>query len=114
VFRRNTIKIKEIEKMATFTKIYYHIVFSTKKREKALDKEKREELYKYIWGILKNKKCYLYRINGTSDHLHILLDLHPTISLSDLMKTLKTSTCLWIKEKKIFLDSQFLLIVQKR
>lgn len=50
--------------MRTYTQILYHIVFGTKYREAVLVKENRQELFNYIWGILKKKKCYLYRVNG--------------------------------------------------
>ena len=50
--------------MSTFTQIYYHIVFSTKDRVPALSADRREDLFRYIWGILKNKDCHLYRIGG--------------------------------------------------
>ncbi len=88
--------------MSTFTQIYYHIVFSTKNRESILIKNQREDLFKYIWGILKNKKCILYRINAVEDHIHILSSLHPSISLSDLIRFLKTSTASWIKKNNVF------------
>jgi putative transposase len=88
--------------MSTFTKIYYHIIFSTKQRRPFLVKEGRPDLYRYIWGLLKNKQCHLYRINGTEDHIHILCSLHPSISLAELVKTIKVATSLWIKEKKLF------------
>jgi len=54
-------------------------------------------LYKYIWGIIKNKKGKLYRINGMEDHIHILSDLHPSVSLADYIKTIKVATSLWLK-----------------
>ena len=85
-----------------YTQILYHIVFSTKNREKVLIKEKREDLFKYTWGILKNHKCHLYRINGVDDHIHILSNLHPTIALSDLIKDIKVASSIWIKENNIF------------
>ena len=46
--------------MSTYTQILYQIVFSTKNREHTLTDHHRENLYKYIWGILNNKKCHLY------------------------------------------------------
>ncbi len=45
--------------MATYTQILYHIVYSTKNREKTLLKENRQAFFEYTWGILKNKKCHL-------------------------------------------------------
>ena len=88
--------------MATYTQILYQIVFSTKNREKTLIKKYRENLYRYIWGILKNKKCILYRINGIEDHLHIATHIHPMIALSSLVKDIKVSSSIWIKEQGFF------------
>jgi len=90
--------------MATFTQIYYHIVFSTKNRERVLLANKRDDLFRYTWGILKNKDCHLYRIGGVEDHVHILTEIHPTIALAGLVKDIKTSTSSWIKSENIFSD----------
>jgi REP element-mobilizing transposase RayT len=88
--------------MSTFTQIYYHIAFSTKDRTPALSADKREDLFRYTWGILKNKDCHLYRIGGVEDHVHILTSLHPTIALSDLVKDIKVATSTWINKENIF------------
>ena len=88
--------------MSTYTQILYQLVFSTWSREKTLSENKREELYKYIAGILKNKKCHLYRINGVEDHLHIVTHIHPTVALSGLIKDIKLASSDWIKANKIF------------
>ncbi|HOY12973.1 MAG TPA: IS200/IS605 family transposase [Saprospiraceae bacterium] len=88
--------------MSTYTQILYHIVFSTKNREKNLYTNNREELFKYISGVIDNKKCHLYQINGVEDHLHILTSLHPSISLSDLVKDIKVSSSLFIKKNNLF------------
>ncbi len=88
--------------MSTYTQILYQIVFSTKYRERTLIKEQRPELFKDIWGILKNKKCHLYRINGIEDHIHIVTDLHPTVALANLVKDIKLGSTSFIKEKGIF------------
>jgi REP-associated tyrosine transposase len=86
----------------SYTQTYYHIVFSTKNRQPTLLKEHREELFRYLWGVLNNKKCHLYRINGFEDHIHILTSLHSSIALADLIRDLKTSSTSWIKREKIF------------
>ena len=65
-------------------------------------KENRDQLFKYIWGVLKNKKCHLYRINGVEDHIHILTHIHPSIALSDLVKDIKLAISAFIKESNIF------------
>ena len=90
--------------MSTYTQILYQIVFSTWNREPALSVTNREEVFKYVWGILKNKKCHLYRIGGVSDHLHILTHIHPTVSLASLDKDIKLASTEHIKNKNLFPD----------
>jgi REP element-mobilizing transposase RayT len=77
-------------------------VFSTKNREHTLTEDHRNDLYKYIWGILKNKQCHLYRIGGMADHVHIIIHLHPSISLSSLVKDLKVASSQNIKTARLF------------
>ena len=48
--------------------------------------------------MIKNNNCKLYRINGIEDHIHILSDLHPSVSLADYIKSIKVSSSLWMKE----------------
>lgn len=90
--------------MSSHRQIIYQIVFGTKNRESTIQEDHCEELYKYIWGIIKNKNCKLYRINGVEDHIHILSDLHPSLSLSDYVKDIKVSSSLWMKERGKFPD----------
>jgi REP element-mobilizing transposase RayT len=75
--------------MSTHPAISYHIIFSTKNRALALKRERREDLFRYIWGIIKNRRSHLYHINGVEDHVHILSSLHPTVSLADFVKDIK-------------------------
>ncbi len=86
----------------TYTQILYHIVFSTKGRALVLHPDRREELFRYIWGIHQGLQCHLYRVNGMEDHLHILTSLHPSLSLSNYMRELKTGTSRWISKEGIF------------
>lgn len=88
--------------MSTYTQILYQIVFSTKHREQVLQGENKKELYKYIWGILKNKKCHLYQIGGVADHIHIVTHLHPSVALSDLVKDIKLASSEHIKKENLF------------
>ena len=88
--------------MDTYTQILYQIVFGTKYAKPDLIKKNREKLYRYIWGILKNKKCHLYKINGVENHIHILTHIHPGVSLSSLVKDIKIASNLFIKEEKLF------------
>jgi len=90
--------------MSSYRQVYYHIVFGTKYRKKTIPDDHSELLYKYIWGIIKNKNCNLYRINGSTDHLHILTDLHPSIALADFIKDVKVASSIWLKQQKEFKD----------
>lgn len=88
--------------MPTFTQIYYHIIFGTKRRRAVLSAKRRDDLYKYIWGLLNNKGCHLYRIGGIDDHVHILTSLHPSLRLERLIKDIKVASSQWIKEDAVF------------
>lgn len=88
--------------MSTYTQNLYQIVFSTKNRTKSLKKENRSCLFRYIWGILNNKSCHLYRIKGIEDHMHIITHLHPTTALSSLVKYIKLASSSFIKDEGLF------------
>jgi putative transposase len=93
---------KLIKKMTSYRQIYFHIVFGTKHHKAVIPDENCEELYKYIWGTIKNMKCRLYRINGSREHLHLLSDLHPSIALSDFVRDIKTASSKWMKQNDQF------------
>jgi len=86
----------------SYVKLLYHVVIRTKASQPVLSLEHSEELYRYIWGIIKNKNSVLYRVNGTEDHVHILLSLHPTIAVSDFMREMKAETSKMLKRTKGF------------
>ncbi len=88
--------------MSSYRQIYYHIIFGTKSRKPSIVSTYETDLYRYIHGIIKNQHCKLYRINGMEDHIHIMSDLHPTICLADLVKTIKVASSLWMKEGERF------------
>jgi len=88
--------------MSAYRHILYHIVFRTKGSKKSINREHSADLYKYIWGIIKNKKSVLFRINGMENHLHILSDLHPSVALSDYIREIKVSSAKWMKESGFF------------
>jgi len=84
----------------TYTQITIHIVFAVKKRENIIKKSFREELYKYITGIIQNKSQKLLAINGVADHIHILVGLEPSMALSDLVRDIKNNSSKFINEKR--------------
>ncbi|MCM1483759.1 MAG: transposase [Muribaculaceae bacterium] len=67
-----------------------------------IPEEKKRHLYRYIYGILKNKGCLLYRINGTGNHIHILMNLHQSLSLASTVQSIKQSSNLWMKRNSDF------------
>jgi len=80
----------------TYTKLYAHCVFTPKGRNSLLTDSIRDRVHKYIYGIIKEKKCYPVAINGTKDHVHILFGFGPTICISDLIRDIKRSSALFI------------------
>lgn len=75
-----------------------HIVINTKERRMTLAQENKNELFKYIWGIITNKNCRSYRINGICNHIHMLVGIHQSISLMELVREIKRSSSVWIKQ----------------
>jgi REP element-mobilizing transposase RayT len=81
----------------SYVKLLYHAVIRTKSNKPVLSLDHSDELYRYIWGIIKNKQSVLYRINSTEDHVHLLFSLHPTIALADFMREMKAETSKMLK-----------------
>ena len=78
-------------------KALYHIVFCTKGREMSLPLSMIEDLFRFIWKDTTDLKCRLIRIGGIQNHLHLLIDLHPSIALSDFIKRIKTHSSAWLR-----------------
>ena len=76
----------------SYSQIYVQIIFSVKNRESFIPQNKKEELHKYITGIVENKNCKMLAINSVSDHIHIFVGLHPSSSISDLVKSIKIAS----------------------
>lgn len=88
--------------MSSYTSIVYHIIWTPYKRKPIMTKAMRRDLFNYIYGILKNKKCHVYRINGVEDNLHIATSVHPSISLASLVKDIKLASGQMIQTTKLF------------
>lgn len=84
----------------TYTQIYIHIVFAVKGRQNLIHANWKDEIYKYITGIVTNEGQKLIAINGMPDHIHILIGLKPDKSLSDLVRDIKANSSRFINEKK--------------
>jgi REP element-mobilizing transposase RayT len=84
----------------TYTKLFHHIVFSTKNRQPFITSAVEEELYKYIGGIIRGIGGACLEINGTADHVHILTIFPPKIALSDALRDVKANSSKWVHETK--------------
>ena len=84
----------------TYSQMYVQVVFAVLGRANIIPEYHRDELEKYICGIISNKRCKPLSIFCNSDHTHILLGLHPAISVSDLTRDIKTSSSIFIKNNK--------------
>ena len=85
----------------TYNQIFIHLVFAVQNRMSLIMPQWKDELYKYITGIITNNKHKLYAINGMTDHVHILVSMSPTQSVSDLVKDIKRSSSIWINDKHL-------------
>ena len=85
----------------TFSQIYIQTVFAVGNRLGLITQDFREELHKYITGIVRNKGQKLISINGMADHLHILIGLRPAMALADLVRDIKSDSSDWINRKKL-------------
>jgi putative transposase len=90
----------------TYTQIHIQAVFAVQNRDCIINNSWKDELYKYITGIVKNNQHKPLAINGMPDHVHVLFGMRPSQSLSDLMQDIKGSSSKWINEKK-FLKFKF-------
>ena len=88
-------------KPGTFTQMYVQLVFAVKNRDAVLKKDFRERVFEYMSGIITNLKHKSIIINGTSNHVHILLGLNPAISVSDTVHDIKRSSSLFINNEKL-------------
>ena len=84
----------------TYTQLYIQIVFSVQGRQNLISEEHRDELEKYICGIVRNNKSKPLAIYCNPDHAHILIGLNPTISISNMARDIKGNSSKWINDKK--------------
>lgn len=84
----------------TYSQIYIQIVFAVKGRENLIPKNNREELHKYITGIVQNRGQKMLAIFCMPDHTHLLVGLKPSITISDLVRDVKTGSSIFINDRK--------------
>ena len=85
----------------TYTQIHIQLVFAVQNRESLILDSWRERLYKYMIAIIQNNRHKVLAIGGTADHVHILIGMRPSQSLSDLMQLVKGCSSKWINENRL-------------
>ena len=83
----------------SLSKIYVHLVFSTKGRTETIPKTHLAEVHAYVAEIFNNHGCPAIQVGGTANHIHILFLLGKQANLSEIVRTVKSSTTRWINEK---------------
>ncbi|MBI5215327.1 MAG: IS200/IS605 family transposase [Ignavibacteriae bacterium] len=91
----------------TFSQIYIQIVFTVKGRDNLIGKQWKDELHKYISGIIKGKEQKPIIVNGMPDHIHAFIGLRPSMAISDLVRDIKNNSSNFINERK-FVRGKFL------
>ena len=87
--------------MSTYSQIYIQTIFAVKGRDSLIQPEWEEKLYKYITGIVQNKKQKMLAVNGIPDHIHFLIGMKPSCCLSDLVREIKKSSNEFVNENKL-------------
>jgi putative transposase len=83
----------------SFTNLLYHIVYATKERAPLITNILSPRLYDYLGGTVRRLGSIPIEINGTADHVHLLVRLRPTISVSEFLSKLKSSSSGWAKRQ---------------
>jgi REP element-mobilizing transposase RayT len=90
----------------TFSQIYIQYVFAVKGRENLLQRAWRDDVFKYMSGIIKGKNQKPIIVNGVADHVHVFVGLKPSMCISDLIRDIKNNSSNFINENK-FLKGKF-------
>lgn len=85
----------------TYTQCHFHLIFSPKHRQALIKKEWKDQLEKYITGIVQNRKHKLLAIFAMSDHIHIFIGYNVNDLIPDLVENIKTSSNAWIKKENL-------------
>lgn len=84
----------------SYTQIYVQYVFAVKGRDNLLQQPWRDELFKYISGIIKGKNQKPIIVNGVSDHVHVFVGLKPSMAISDLVRDIKNNSSNYINKNR--------------
>ena len=85
----------------TYSQIYIQIIFAVAERENLLHSTWRDNVFKYISGIIKEKKQKPIIVNGVSDHVHAFIGLKPSMKISDLVRDIKNNSSNFINNHNL-------------
>jgi len=85
----------------TYSQILIHVVFTVKGRTNLIEKKWRNDIHRYISGIITSKGQKSIIVNGVADHVHCFIGLNPSMCLSELIRDVKNNSSKYINEKKI-------------
>ena len=83
----------------SLSKVYVHIIFSTKNRQNLIDDRIENLLYEYLGGICKGLECNPVKVGGHKNHVHLLCLLSRKVSQMKLLEEIKKQSSKWIKTK---------------
>ncbi|MEN8191949.1 MAG: IS200/IS605 family transposase [Bacteroidota bacterium] len=90
----------------TYSQIYIQVVFAVQGRLNLISNSWKQELNKYIAGIIRGKNQKPIIINGASDHIHVFVGLKPSMAISDLVRDIKNNSSRFINDNK-FISGKF-------
>lgn len=86
----------------TYSRIYLHFVFAVQFRQSIVPKKHKEELHKYITGLVQNRDAKMLAVHCMPDHAHLFTGFKPRMAISDFMKEIKVESNKFINSKKWF------------
>src|ERR1044072_8138827 len=86
----------------TYTHLVVHIIFSTKGHQPSVGTEWKDDLYAYMGGIVREKRCTAIAVNGMPDYVHMLVGLTTDITLAELLRVVKTNSSKWVNAHRIY------------
>ena len=90
----------------TYSNLNVHCVFAVKGRQNLITGNFRDELHRYLSGIIKRQNGFPLAVGGWLDHVHVFYEMHPDSKISDMMRVLKASSSKWINERN-FIGAKF-------
>ena len=85
----------------TYSQNIIHVIFSTKDRRKLISKEVQPRMWAYTAGICKNHQILAHAVGGSDDHIHLLIQIPPSLALAHAVNTIKSNTSRWANEEGV-------------